>query len=339
VGERTPVVREERPAASLSLPTATLPTTITPATPEPVQAPGEPLPSIAVTQSGTEASPLLPGWWPWLLVAVLAGAGLALVRRQRRRPLLAGQGQAAERVTLEPVAPASQLAPREAPSSPSPSPSPSPAFAPAPAPAPNLPAGLVTTRLRQPLAPASAAERAAAPPSVTGGVVSRRLRGWIDIDLVVREVLFSADEALLRIDLVIANSGTAAARDIAIEAVTTNGGEQQGIELERFFARPAAALAAIAELGPLNDTAISHELRMPRSAIRAYEAQGRALFVPVLAVNAAYRVASGEGRTSAAFLVGREVPGSEKLAPLLLPPGPGRLLSLGRRRLDEAIRR
>jgi hypothetical protein len=198
---------------------------------------------------------------------------------------------------------------------------------------------LVTTRLRQPLAPAPAAERAAAPPSVTGGVVSRRLRGWIDIDLVVREILFSADEALLRVDLVIANSGTAAARDIAIEAVTTNGGEQQGVELARFFARPAAAMVAIAELRPLSNTAISHELRMPRGAIRAYEAQGRALFVPVLAVNAAYRVASGEGRTSAAFLVGRDVPGSEKLAPLLLPPGPGRLLGLGLRRLDEAIRR
>jgi hypothetical protein len=78
---------------------------------------------------------------------------------------------------------------------------------------------------------------------------------------------------------------------------------------------------------------------MPRSAIRAYEAQGRTLFVPVIALNAVYRTASGEGRTSAAFLVGRNVAGAEKLAPLLLSSGPGRLLGLGNRRLDDAVRR
>jgi hypothetical protein len=170
-------------------------------------------------------------------------------------------------------------------------------------------------------------------------VVSRRLRGWVEIDLVVREIVFDEADALLRIDLIIGNGGTAAARDIALEAVTTNGGESQGAELTTFFERPAAAAVAIVELGPLSDTTLSHELRMPRSAIRAYEAQGRTLFVPVIALNAVYRTASGEGRTGAAFLVGRNVPGSEKLAPLLLSPGPERLLGLGNRRLEEAVRR
>lgn len=155
----------------------------------------------------------------------------------------------------------------------------------------------------------------------------------------VREIVFDQQEAVLRVDLLVANGGTAAAREVAVEAVTTNGGEGQGAELATFFARPAAGSTAIRELGPLSDMTLSHELRMPRTAIRAYEAQGRTLFVPVIALNAVYRIASGEGRTSAAFLVGRDVPGSERLAPLLLPEGPGRATGLGVRRLEDAVRR
>jgi hypothetical protein len=177
------------------------------------------------------------------------------------------------------------------------------------------------------------------PQPVSGGVVSSRLRGWLAIELLVREVLLDAEEARLRIDLVISNGGSGLARDIALEALTLNGGEQQGAEIATFFKRPATPSVALPELGPLSDITISHELRMPRSAIRAYEVQGRTLFVPVIAVNAAYRTASGEGRTGAAFLVGRDVPGSEKLAPLLLSPEAGRLLGLGVRRLEDAVRR
>lgn len=166
-----------------------------------------------------------------------------------------------------------------------------------------------------------------------------RLRGWVELSLAVREILFDAEQARFRLDILIANSGSGTARDIALEALTINGGDDQTVELAAFYNRPAAPSAAIRELAARTDTLISHELVMPRSAIRAYKAQDRTLFVPIVALNAAYRGAAGEGRTSAAFLVGRDVPGSDKLAPLLLPPGPGRLLGLGVRRLEEAVRR
>jgi hypothetical protein len=70
---------------------------------------------------------------------------------------------------------------------------------------------------------------------VTGGIVSRRLRGWVEIDLGVREILFDADQAVLRVDLRISNGGTGLARDIAIEAVTTNAGEDQAAALAAFL--------------------------------------------------------------------------------------------------------
>jgi hypothetical protein len=161
----------------------------------------------------------------------------------------------------------------------------------------------------------------------------------VEIDLGVQEISFDADQAVLRIDLRVSNGGTGLARDIAIEGVTTNAGEDQAAALAAFFERPGGPQVAISELGPLSERTLSHELRMPRSAIRAYVAQGRTLFVPIVAVNAVYRTAAGDGRTGAAFLAGRDLPGSDKLAPLLLPEGAGRLLGLGVRRLDEAVKR
>ncbi|NJC05166.1 hypothetical protein GGQ97_000959 [Sphingomonas kaistensis] len=326
---------EPRPAPAATAPTVgQAPVSLAPVPlPVPAAETGEALPPITITQSGTQTSSMLPGWWPWLLVAILGGVGLALVRRQRRRPALAGYAEDEfERVAAEPVQP--PPLPRAPASPPRPAPAPPPP-APPVAEAPALPSGLVTTRLRGP----ETRQPAVVPPPPAGGVISTRLRAWIDIDLTVREILFDGEEAVLRVDLIVVNAGSAAARDIGLEAVTTNGGENQAAELGDFFERPAATRAALAELGPLSDTMISHELRMPRAAIRAYEVQGKPMFVPVIAITAAYRIGSGEGRTGAAFLVGRTVPGSEKLAPLLLPPGPGRLLGLGVRRLDEAVRR
>ncbi|UUR07608.1 hypothetical protein [Sphingomonas glaciei] len=326
-GETATRETDAAPVATSVAPPVPETTAVVPSDPVASPQAGTRLPPIAVTQSGSQASSLVPGWWPWLLVAILGGVGLALVWRQRRRPALAGYADDEyERVAAEP----------------SPRPDPAPVPLPRPTPTPEalaLPTGLVTTRLRQPARMPEARAPAAAPPPPSGGVVSTRLRGWIEIDLAVREILFDGEGAIFRVDLVVANSGSSAARDIALEAVATNGGDAQAAELANFFARPAAPRTALAELGPLSDDMISHELRMPRAAIRAYELGGKPTFVPVIAVTAAYRVGSGEGRTGAAFLVGRTVQGSEKLAPLLLPPGPGRLLGLGVRRLDEAVRR
>jgi hypothetical protein len=330
--------RSEGPAAATREPQATAPapTPVAPSTdfnltpaPQPATSlpPSPALPPAAATQTGTEAPSLLQDWWPWLLVAALAGVGLAVFVRQLRRPAFAsGEEQVFERAASEPDV----FARAPLPSAPAPAP---------PAPAePPLPTGIVTTRLRQPIAPPPALMPQPAALASTG-VVSVRLRGWIDVDLVMREILFDGSEARLRLDILVANTGTGGARDIAVEALTLNGGDNQAAELAAFYARAAASQTAIPELGPRSDLMLSHELTMPRGAIRAYEAQGRTLFVPIVALNASYRTASGDGRTSAAFLVGRHVPGSDKLAPLLLPDGTGRQLGLGVRRLEEAVRR
>jgi len=304
-----------------------------PPTPAPVTAPvASPSPLLPESSAAPSASDQDEGrlsWWPWALAAALAGIALAVWLRRRER-----QGYGRQSTGEEPLAAAPPL-PEPAARTPAP-PSPAPAPAPAAPPQPPLPSGLVTTRLRSasPTAPAPAQR----PPAPVGGVVSTRLRPWIDLDLALSEVLLTATEAVLRFRLAVANSGSGSARDIVIEALALNAGDNQAKEIANFYARPAASEAGIDQLPRASATELTHEVRMPRSAIREYEAQGRRLFVPIIAFNAVYRWGPGTGRTSAAFLVGHGRPGAERLAPLQLHDGPARLGSLGVRRLDEFVR-
>jgi hypothetical protein len=170
-------------------------------------------------------------------------------------------------------------------------------------------------------------------------VVSTGLRPWIDLDVALLDIQLTEQEARLRFRLTLMNSGAGGARDIVVEAFALNAGESQEAELAAFFARPEAAEVAIAQLPRLGTAELVHEVVMPRGAIREYMAQGRRLFVPVLAFNASYRWSGGMGRTGAAFLTGHEVPGSDRLAPLRLDGSAKRLTGLGGRRLKEQVRR
>ncbi|WP_029941392.1 hypothetical protein [Sphingomonas astaxanthinifaciens] len=351
VSTRQPATAETTPSPAPELPSALPPATSAPAEPAPTTAAPD-LAPLTVSEPAVPASGPATGfgWWPWMIGAALAGIALALALRSRRQRLAPAGGDLGRALFLAPDAPpAPAPAPRPAPPARSPAPSARPVPA-APEPSSTLPAGVVTTRLRPapPAAPPAPAPPAAPPapasapapqPAPVGAVVSRRLRPWLDLDLAVREILLDEAEALIRFDLVIVNGGAAGARAIVVEALALNAGDQQGQELSRFFALAPSTAEGIDEIAPMASATVSHEIRMPRSAIRAYEAQGRSLFVPVIAFNATYRAGAGEGRTSAAYLIGRERPGADRLAPLPLDPGAARMLGLGVRRLDEAVRR
>lgn len=323
--ERAAPVQAPAPQQATPAPVQDSPVTQTSPAPitQPEALPPAVLPAPAVPLPGR---PAWFGWWPWLVVAALAGVALAFFWRQRRRRI----GDEEPRFE-EPAYAAPEPAP-----APVPPVQPEPSAAAAAPPTPDLPRGLVTTRLRAPAPPPPTSPQPARP---AGGVVSTRLRPWIDLELMMREIVLTEAEALLRFDLEIANNGSNAARSIVIEALALNAGEQQGMELRDFFGREAVSGGGIAELPAMGTMVLSHEARMPRAAVRAYELQGRALFVPIIAFNASYRAGTAEGRTSAAFLVGREVLGSERLGPLRLEPGAGRLLGLGVRRLEDNVRR
>ena len=69
--------------------------------------------------------------------------------------------------------------------------------------------------------------------------------------------------------------------------------------------------------------------------MRAYEVEGRKLFIPVIALNACYEWSSGNGHSGASFLVGRESGDEEKMAPFRTDLGPRVFKDLARRRHNE----
>ena len=102
---------------------------------------------------------------------------------------------------------------------------------PRPAPAP------ATPRMAQPV-PA----RAPAPPPTQprgDGIVSARLRPWLEIEFGATRAVVTDDATTIHFDVTLFNSGGAPARDVRVEAQMFNAGPAQDSELGAFFGRPA----------------------------------------------------------------------------------------------------
>jgi len=134
------------------------------------------------------------------------------------------------------------------------------------------------------------------------------------------------------------NSGSAPARDILVEVVVVNAGENQEQDLAAFFARPPGPGQRIEVIPPLNRSAFVTQVVVSRDHIRAFDMGGRQVFVPLLAFNAFYRRGSGEAQTSVTYLVGPSTKG-EKLAPFRLDLGPRLFDGLAARLLPLGVRR
>lgn len=147
------------------------------------------------------------------------------------------------------------------------------------------------------------------------------------------------EELQLQVDILLTNSGSAPAREIAVEAIVLNAGPDQGAEIARFYARPDADGQAPDVVPPMGQLALSATLKLPRSAFREYAAGETTVVVPVVALNAGYKAGPTRGRTSAAFLVGRSGTSAEKLGPLPTNQGAKGFAKLAARRLPESVRR
>jgi hypothetical protein len=221
---------------------------------------------------------------------------------------------------------------------------------PVPRPAP-VPAGTAAGGARKPLPttlmppPPSASPRPMSDPPVQprpdpivpGGIVSTGLRPWIDIDLNPDRALLDEQGTAIAFEVTLYNSGSAAARDVVIEARLLNAGASQDVELSAFFAEISPG-DPIPQIAPYARVPLRSAVRLTRDAIREYEIEGRKLFVPLIAVNVRYRWSSGEGQSAAGFLVGQSGEGKEKLAPLRIDKGDRSWKGLGVRRYEKGLR-
>jgi hypothetical protein len=146
-------------------------------------------------------------------------------------------------------------------------------------------------------------------------LVSARLRPWIDLAFAPIACTVDGDRVTLDFEVQLLNTGNAPARDILVEASMFNAGATQDQDIGKFFANPVGQGERIQFIAPLQNVSIRTSLMAPRQNIQMFQMAGREVFVPLVAFNALYRLSSGSGQTSAAYMLGRDTR-SDKLGPL-----------------------
>lgn len=319
---RSPVAQPPASAARAPAPLpqsdSAAPTTLGSATTAPAPAPGfapDPQPSQPAPAHGM-------GFWPWLLAALVLGAGAAfLIRRNHAREAFAGGPHVEPFVAPQPT-PRPMPRPAPGPRAAGRAPAPSPAPAPAPRPA---------------TAPSPAPARAPAPSPAMAGLVSTRLRPWVEIGVHPVRCVIDENNVTIDFEVELFNSGSAPARGLLAEASLFNASPAQEQEIAAFFGKPVGAGERIPVLAPLKRVTVRSQVVAPLGQVQAYELGGHQVFVPVIAFNALYSWSSGEGQTSASYLLGRDSNG-DKLAPFRLDLGPRIFRGLAARVLPTAVR-
>lgn len=303
-----PATVDQAPAPLAQAPAAPVPTAVTPA-PEAAA----PVADTTATQTETVRSTGLA--WPWLLgglLLVLAGAATLLLMRRRR-----SESDYVEEAMYEaPVAPRAGAASIEA--------------------AP-LAAAPVVEQRREPVSPVMAAAAAAAAAAIPASAqpepaeahVEAELteaesedlagitdapapianRPWLELGLRPVRAGTSEEEALVDVELTVGNSGDVPARDVQISAFMLTDAEAS--EMESLLTGHAADTAVPpVTIAPGDGTRVDAHLAVPKGEM------GR-MFNPVVVAEARYTLPDGrEGRTSAAFRIGRPSAVSEGVGPI-----------------------
>ena len=307
-----------------------------PAAPEPAGTPG-----LATTRETTSTRAPV---WPWVLLGlvVLAALAGALAWRRRRSdveadwdatpPITPG---AAERY-VEPVA-----APHVEPVAVTPTPV-EPVAEPADAP---RYLHRLTPLAAAPVAAAASATAAAAPvatpavepadiapvaaedvsvaaasaddiASLTAAAAPVADRPWLEFAMRPVRAGTTVDEALVEIELTVVNSGMVAAENVQIGTYLLAAGADA--EIDRLLAAPLGEGApAPVTIAAGEGTRVDATLALSRAELLGGAGQGS--FQPVVVADARYPLpAGGEGRTSAAFLVGGIADDGDVLEPIVL---------------------
>ena len=183
-----------------------------------------------------------------------------------------------------------------------------------------------------------AARPAAVPAQPGGGVVSTRLRPWLEIEFEPLRAVVDDQKAAVAFRLSVFNSGSVAARDVLLEASLFNAGPQQDQQIQLFFDNPVAKGDRVPAIPPMQRMSVETAVFLQRDQVRPIEVEGRSLFVPMIAFNALYSWGRSEGQTSASYLVGKQTDG-EKLAPFRLDLGSRVFRNLAAREHELRLRK
>jgi hypothetical protein len=161
------------------------------------------------------------------------------------------------------------------------------------------------------------------------------LRPWLELEFTPQRALVDDNKAAVAFELSIFNSGSASAHDVLVEVALFNAGPMHDHQILQFFDRKGEG-ERIREIPPLQRVTVESAVTLRREFVRPIEVEGRMLFVPLLALNAAYRWSAGLGQTAVSYVVGKTTAG-DKLAPFRLDLGPRVFRKLGAR--EHQLRR
>lgn len=170
------------------------------------------------------------------------------------------------------------------------------------------------------------------------GIVSTRLRPWLEIEFKPERAIVDDDKAAVRFELSVLNTGNAPARDVLLEASLFNAGPMQDQQIQLFFDNPVAKGDRVPFIPPMQRLTVNTAVFLPRDKVRSIEIEGQSVFVPMIAFNALYGWGSNKGQTSASYLVGK-MTGGEKLAPFRLDAGPRIFRNLAAREHELRLRK
>lgn len=335
-------VPAQTPSAPAGQPQAVAPPAPLPAavpTPEPSPIPtdmptAEPLPPVVlppIPQPTSEPSPVAPdidrgfrlnGWQAFAAIgggaATLFLLGWLTYLWLRRREEIADEPAperhtrttfdlgAADAPPALPPRPAAPAVPPPAPVSPPPPPPQAEPVATAPSLAEAAPA------------------RLGAAPVATQQVLAR---ASLDIELKPKRAGTNLLSAAVEYQILITNSGDAPARLVTTDVRILTAGAEQDALLQALFAAPIEKpVTEPFDIAPGATAALDGMAMVPRDTLNVMSVEGRALFIPVLAINLRYEWDGGAGQTANSFVIGINRGEGAKMAPFRAD-GPPRMYS------------
>lgn len=159
--------------------------------------------------------------------------------------------------------------------------------------------------------------------AVLGGAKPEGRRPVLELAMRPTRAGMSRRGAMVEFELTVANAGALPAEDVRIGAFMLGDSAAAPSEIERLLMHPPAEQVVPAErIEPGDGTRLNAAVTLPRELVEAAAQESDDGFTPVLVADARYRLPDGgEGRTAAAFTIGR-INGGEHLVPIALQDDP-----------------
>lgn len=165
----------------------------------------------------------------------------------------------------------------------------------------------------------------AVPQAIEGAAPVGRAR--LEIELRLKRAGTNLLSAAVEYEIVIGNAGDVAATGAYLGIHLLTAGPAQDDWIRGWFAQPIEKpVAPPFDLPPGATAALDGMAMMPKEAVAVMKVEGKALFVPVVAINLLYEWDGGTGQTAASWVVGIDRGEDVRMAPFRLD-GPPRMHS------------